>query len=65
MFKLHPTIWRVIPRKRAVETTEAANAVAFLLSPRSSGVNAQRIVIDAGMSINYFDRELIERAMRP
>ncbi len=56
---------QVIPRKRAVETTEAANAVAFLLSPRSSGVNAQRIVIDAGMSINYFDRELIERAMRP
>ncbi|NQU20995.1 MAG: enoyl-ACP reductase, partial [Candidatus Nealsonbacteria bacterium] len=44
---------------------EAANAVAFLLSPRSSGVNAQRIVIDAGMSINYFDRELVEQAMRP
>jgi enoyl-[acyl-carrier protein] reductase I len=55
----------VIPRKQAVRTEEVAHAAAFLLSPRSSGINAQRIVIDAGMSINYFDRELIERAMRP
>jgi len=55
---------RVIPRKRAVETAEAAHAAAFLLSPRSSGINAQRIVVDAGMSINYFDRDLITRAMR-
>lgn len=56
---------QVIPRKRAVQTEEVANVAAFLLSPRSSGINAQRIVVDAGMSINYFDRELIERAMRP
>ena len=56
---------QVIPRKKAVETDEAANVAAFLLSPRSSGVNAQRIVVDAGMAINYFDRELVERAMRP
>lgn len=55
---------QVIPRKQAVQTEEVANAAAFLLSPRSSGINAQRIVIDAGMSINYFDRDLIERAMR-
>jgi len=56
---------QVIPRKRAVETQEAANAAAFLLSPRSSGINAQRIVVDAGMSINYFDSEIVRRAMRP
>lgn len=49
-------------RKRAVQTEEAAAAAAFLLSPRSSGVNAQQIVVDAGMSVNYFDRELIRRA---
>ena len=55
---------QVIPRKKAVQTEEVAHAAAFLLSPRSSGINAQRIVVDAGMSINYFDRELIERAMR-
>jgi enoyl-[acyl-carrier protein] reductase I len=55
----------VIPRKRAVATEEAANLAAFLLSPRSSGINAQRIVVDAGMSINYFDRDLIRRALRP
>ena len=54
----------IIPRKQAVQTEEAASVAAFLLSPRSSGVNAQRIVVDAGMSINYFDRELIEKAMR-
>ena len=56
---------QVIPRKRAVQTEEVAHAAAFLLSPRSSGINAQRLVVDAGMAINYFDRELIERAMRP
>ena len=52
-------------RKQAVQTEEVANVAAFLLSPRSSGINAQRIVVDAGMAINYFDRELIRRAMRP
>jgi enoyl-[acyl-carrier protein] reductase I len=56
---------QVIPRKKAVRTEEVAHAAAFLLSPRSSGINAQRLVVDAGMSINYFDRALIERAMRP
>jgi len=55
----------VIPRKQAVRTEEAAHVAAFLLSPRSSGINAQRIVVDAGMSINYFDAELVRRAMRP
>ncbi len=53
----------VIPRKRAVQTDEVANTAAFLLSPRSSGINAQQIVVDAGMSINYFDREMIRRAL--
>lgn len=48
-------------RKRAVETREVANSIAFLLSPRSSGINAQNLVIDAGMSINYFDGKLIHR----
>jgi enoyl-[acyl-carrier protein] reductase I len=48
-------------RKRAVETREVANAVAFLLSPRASGINAQSLVIDAGMAINYFDKGLIQR----
>jgi enoyl-[acyl-carrier protein] reductase I len=56
---------QIIPRKKAVETEEAANVAAFLLSPRSSGLNAQRVVVDAGMAINYFDRDLIDRAMRP
>jgi enoyl-[acyl-carrier protein] reductase I len=56
---------QVIPRKEAVETQEAANVAVFLLSPRSSGVNAQSLVVDAGMSINYFDPDVIKRAMRP
>ncbi len=55
---------QVIPRKDALTTEEAANVAAFLLSPRSSGINAQKIVVDAGMAINYFDREVIERVMR-
>ncbi len=56
---------KVIPRRQAVQTSEVANAAAFLLSPRSSGINAQSMVIDAGMSINYFDAEIIERTMHP
>lgn len=46
-------------RKEAVKTEEAAAAVAFLLSPRSSGINAQRVVVDAGMRVNYFDAGLV------
>jgi enoyl-[acyl-carrier protein] reductase I len=46
-------------RKKAVQTEEVANAVAFLLSPRSSGINAQGLVLDAGMAINYFDRGFV------
>lgn len=56
---------QVIPRGKAVQTQEAANTALFLLSPRSSGINAQCIVVDAGMSINYFDSEIIRRTMRP
>lgn len=50
-------------RHEAVRTEEVANAVAFLLSPRSSGINAQRLVIDAGMEVNYFDQRLVQRAV--
>jgi enoyl-[acyl-carrier protein] reductase I len=42
-------------RKRALETREVASAVLFLLSEVSSGITAQRLVLDAGMRINYFD----------
>jgi enoyl-[acyl-carrier protein] reductase I len=56
---------QIIPRKAAVETQEAANVAVFLLSPRSSGINAQSVVVDAGMSINYFDADVIKRATRP
>ncbi len=52
-------------RKEAVQTEEVANVAAFLLSPRSSGVNAQNVIVDAGMSVNYFDRDLVRRALRP
>ncbi len=52
---------KVIPRKRAVETTEAAAVAVFLLSPRSSGVVAQKIVVDAAMETNFFDKEIVRR----
>jgi enoyl-[acyl-carrier protein] reductase I len=56
---------QVIPRRLAIRTEEVAHVAAFLLSPRSSGINAQSIVVDAGMSINYFDDELIRRGTQP
>lgn len=55
---------KAIPRKRALDTSEAANVAAFLLSGASSGVNAQKIVVDAGMEINFFDGEIIGKVTR-
>jgi enoyl-[acyl-carrier protein] reductase I len=51
-------------RKKGLTTQEVANAAAFLLSERSSGITAQTLVIDAGMSINYFDRDIVTKAIR-
>jgi enoyl-[acyl-carrier protein] reductase I len=52
-------------RKRALATQEVANAALFLLSERSSGLNGTTLVIDAGLGSNYFDREIVQLAMRP
>jgi len=49
-------------RHRAPATAEVADAVLFLLSPRSSGINAQGLVVDAGMGVNYFDRGIVQRS---
>jgi enoyl-[acyl-carrier protein] reductase I len=54
---------QVIPRKRALSTEEVADTAVFLLSERSSGINAQGIVVDAGMSINYFDPDVVKHAL--
>lgn len=51
---------KVIPRGKALETDEVANTAIFLLSPISSGITAQSLVVDAGMSINYFDQGVID-----
>ena len=52
-------------RKQALATTEVANTVLFLLSDRSSGVNGTEIVVDAGLGMNYFDKEVVRAAVRP
>ncbi len=51
-------------RKAALKTEEVANTAIFLLSPVSAGINATGIVVDAGMSCNYFDQDIVNRAMR-
>lgn len=53
---------QAIPRKEALRTEEVANTAAFLLSPRSSGITAQTLIVDAGMSINYFDQAILKKA---
>ena len=55
---------QAIPRKRALQTEEAAAVAAFLLSPRSSGIAAQKVVVDAGMSTNYFDKTIIDKVVK-
>ena len=54
---------QVIPRHRAVQTEEAAAAAIFLLSPRSSGIVAQKLIVDAGMELNYFDKEIVQKVV--
>jgi enoyl-[acyl-carrier protein] reductase I len=51
-------------RKVALKTEEVANTALFLLSPASSGINATGIVVDSGMSCNYFDQDIVNKAMR-
>lgn len=48
-------------RRRGLETREVADVAAFLLSPRASGINAQNLVVDAGMGVNYFDRAIVKK----
>jgi len=50
-------------RKRALETQEVANTIAFLLSSASSGINGQTLVVNAGMDFNYFDEQVVEKAV--
>lgn len=53
-----------IPRKRGLETGEVAEVTRFLLSPCSSGINGQGLIVDAGMEVGYFDREIVEKVTR-
>ena len=46
-------------RKKALSTREAADTAVFLLSERASGINCQTVVVDGGMAVNYFDRDII------
>lgn len=50
-------------RKSALKTTEVADTAAFLLSERSSGLNTQTIIVDAGMAVNYFDEDIVTKAI--
>ena len=51
-------------RKKSLQTKEVSDLCLFLLSERSSGINGQGIVIDAGMGFNYFDQEVVESTMQ-
>jgi len=54
---------KAILRKKALTTREAADTAVFLLSKRSSGINCQTVVVDAGMEVNYFDSEIIRKTV--
>ncbi|PIK15448.1 SDR family oxidoreductase [Halobacteriovorax sp. JY17] len=46
-------------RRENLKTLEVANTIAFLLSELSSGINATGIKVDAGMSCNHFDNDVV------
>lgn len=52
---------KAILRRSGVTTQEVADTAVFLLSPRSSGITAQTIIVDAGMSTNYFDKDIVSK----
>jgi enoyl-[acyl-carrier protein] reductase I len=54
---------QVTLRKRALSTDEVAATAVFLLSERSSGINAQGIVVDVGMGTNYFDADVVKHTL--
>ena len=48
----YATTWgNLLPTGKAVETKDIANAVLFLLSPASSQITGQTIVVDGGWSV--------------
>ena len=54
---------KAILRKKALTTQEAADTAVFLLSDRSSGITCQTVVVDGGMSVNYFDDGIIKKSV--
>ncbi|MCK5884197.1 MAG: SDR family oxidoreductase [Bacteriovoracaceae bacterium] len=50
-------------RKEAIKTQEVADSICFLLSHRSSGINGEKIVVDAGINSNYFDQDIVNKVM--
>jgi enoyl-[acyl-carrier protein] reductase I len=55
---------RATLRGRGLATSEVADAVLYLLSERSSGIDAQGIVVDAGMAVNFFDSQIVRAVTR-
>ena len=53
--------WALMPLARSLSKYTAV----YLLSERASGINAQGIVLDAGMSTNYFDKDIVRKSQRP
>lgn len=49
--------------KQALTTEQVADVAAFLLSERSSGINAQTVVVDCGMGTNYFDTDIVKHTV--
>ncbi len=51
-------------RKENLKTQEVADTATYLLSERSSGINATTVIVDAGMSANYFDQNVVKGFVR-
>ncbi|MBF0537624.1 MAG: SDR family oxidoreductase [Nitrospirae bacterium] len=51
-------------RKRALDVSEIADVIVYLLSKRSTAINGQIIVSDAGTMLNPYDKEILDALLK-
>ena len=65
LFEAAPRVRAVVVHGTGTDLVPVAAATAHgVMVANLPGINAQSVIVDAGMNINYFDADIIARAMR-